>query len=51
MTIKTYKEILKYLQLKQYDKIIISGPQRSGTTFFSWSLSQDLGYNLVDEAI
>lgn len=51
MTIfKTYKEILEYLQLKQYNKIVVSGFQRSGTTFCAWSLSQDLKYNLVDEA-
>jgi hypothetical protein len=32
-----------------YSKIIISGPQRSGTTFFAASLAAYLGYTHVDE--
>ena len=32
-----------------YSKIIVSGPQRSGTTFFAWSLAQHLGYTHLDE--
>lgn len=32
-----------------YSKIIVSGPQRSGTTFFAAALSKALGYTHVDE--
>ena len=34
---------------KRYSKIIVSGPQRSGTTFFALALAQHLGYIHLDE--
>ena len=34
---------------KRYSKIIVSGPQRSGTTFFALALAQHLGYRHLDE--
>lgn len=34
-----------------YSKIIISGPQRSGTTFFATALAKYLGYLHVDEKL
>jgi len=33
----------------RYSKIIVSGPQRSGTTWFAWSLATHLGYLHLDE--
>lgn len=44
-----YKSLLEYIQLKNFKKILISGSQRSGTTFLSNSLSKDLKYTLCDE--
>jgi hypothetical protein len=44
-----YKSLLKYIQLKNFKKILISGSQRSGTTFLSYALSKDLKYILFDE--
>ena len=38
-----------YQKLKNYDKIIVTGPKRSGTTFMSKILSRDLGYDFIDE--
>lgn len=46
-----YQNLLSYLSEKQYNKIIVSGFQRSGTTFCSKSLSEDLGYIYVDEVL
>ncbi len=37
------------LTLSQYSRIIVSGCQRSGTTFVSKILAQDLGYACIDE--
>ena len=33
----------------QYQKIIVSGPQRSGTTYFTKALAEYLGYTHIDE--
>lgn len=44
-----YKPLLKHIKLKNFKKILISGSQRSGTTFLSHSLSKDLKYTLCDE--
>mgnify|MGYP003650551530 CR=1 FL=1 len=42
-----------YLDVKdkfsQYSRIILTGCNRTGTTFFSQALSKDLGYTCVDE--
>lgn len=35
---------------KGYDRVIITGPQRSGTTFTSKAIANTLGYRFVDEA-
>jgi hypothetical protein len=37
------------LELSKYNKIIIIGAQRSGTTFASYTLANSLGYRLLDE--
>jgi len=42
-----YKELIE--KLKKYNKIIVSGPQRSGTTFAASALSKTLGYKYLDE--
>ena len=49
MIISNYKKLLEDIKTKQYKKILISGPQRSGTTILSRILSQDLSYELHDE--
>jgi hypothetical protein len=36
-------------QLKTYDAILVTGPQRSGTTIASHILAHELGYKHVDE--
>ena len=36
-------------ELKQFSKIIVSGPQRSGTNFLTAVLSEELGYRFIDE--
>lgn len=43
----TYNELKDIC--KKYSKIIVSGPQRSGTTYMSHILSKDLGYTKIDE--
>ena len=42
---------LNYLikELKRFKNILISGPQRSGTTFFSKCIAEDLDYTLILE--
>lgn len=45
--IKDKKELIA--KLKKYKKIIVTGPQRSGTTFFSNALSKELGFENIDE--
>jgi hypothetical protein len=36
-------------KLKKFSKIIVTGPQRSGTTYMSYILSKDLHYEHIDE--
>ena len=42
-----YKELLE--QLSQYNRVIVGGIQRSGTTYGAYTIAQDLGYEHVDE--
>jgi hypothetical protein len=35
--------------LRPFDKIVVTGPQRSGTTICAQMIAQDLGYQYVDE--
>jgi len=49
MILAVYEELLNFIKLKQYKKVLISGPQRSGTTFLSRILAEDLSYELYDE--
>jgi hypothetical protein len=42
-----YNELLE--QCKDYDTIIVSGPQRSGTTYGAFVIAKDLKYMRVDE--
>lgn len=35
--------------LKGYSRIIVSGPQRTGTRFITNALASDLGYDVIDE--
>ena len=44
-----YSQLFKTIQSKKFNKILVSGPQRSGTTFLSNVLSEDLNYELHDE--
>ena len=37
------------IEWRDFDKIVISGPQRSGTTFFAKTLASILGYMHADE--
>lgn len=37
--------------LKKYDQILVTGPQRSGTTIASKMIAQDLGYRCFDETV
>ena len=37
--------------IKGYDRVIITGPQRSGTTFVCEAIAQTLGFKAVDEGI
>jgi hypothetical protein len=38
-------------QLKEYTKLIVTGPPRSGTTIVSLILSKKLGYKFIDETL
>lgn len=42
-----YKDLLN--KLKNYSKIIIAGPQRTGTTYCAYIIAKDLGYIHLDE--
>lgn len=42
-----YKDLLD--KVKNYSRIIVTGPQRSGTTYCSYILAKDLGYTHYDE--
>lgn len=44
-----YSQLFQTIQSKKFSKILVSGPQRSGTTFLSSVLSEDLNYKLYDE--
>ena len=37
------------LQLRRYQVVLVTGPQRSGTTWVSCALAADLGYDMYDE--
>lgn len=43
----TYNDLLS--KLSPYSRVIVSGPQRSGTTYTAFILSQDLNYTHIDE--
>lgn len=43
-----YEELLPLLY--NYSKIIVTGPQRSGTTITGKIIAHDLGYNYIDES-
>jgi hypothetical protein len=40
---------MDFSKFKQYSKIVVSGPQRSGTNLISEIFSEELGYPIVDE--
>ena len=42
-----YKDLLD--KTKNYSRIIVTGPQRSGTTYCAYILAKDLGYTHYDE--
>ena len=42
-----YKDLLD--KTKNYSRIIVTGPQRSGTTYCAYILAKDLGYPHYDE--
>ncbi|MCG8315912.1 MAG: hypothetical protein MI976_22095 [Pseudomonadales bacterium] len=48
-TIGLNEECFKFLS--KYKRIIVTGPNRTGTTFFSNYLSQKLKYRLIDESL
>ena len=39
------------LVLKRFSRILITGPQRSGTTYTSHIVAKDLGYKCYDESV
>jgi len=43
-----YKELLD--KVKNFDRIVVTGPQRSGTTIISKCFAKDLGYRFINEA-
>jgi len=45
-----YNELDKYISSNNIKKIIITGPQRSGTRFMTSILSDDMGYKYIDES-
>ena len=47
--IDTYQDLYSFVTSKNYKKIIVSGPHRSGTTFLSQILANDLGWGFFDE--
>ncbi|MAG52959.1 MAG: hypothetical protein CMH62_03285 [Nanoarchaeota archaeon] len=48
VVMKTYKDVIK--KLKGYEQIIVSGPQRTGTTYFSQVLAKELFHkSRIDE--
>ena len=49
--ITEYQNIINLIKEKKYTKIIVSGPQRSGTTYFADELSKELNYNHYDEKL
>lgn len=44
---RSFKECVK--KSRQHKKIIVTGPQRSGTTFTAKILAKELGYKHIDE--
>jgi hypothetical protein len=40
---------MDFSEFKQYSKIVVSGPQRSGTNLVSKVLCEELGYTFIDE--
>jgi hypothetical protein len=40
---------MDFSKFEQYSKIVVSGPQRSGTNLISKIFSEELGYRVVDE--
>ncbi|MAG27368.1 hypothetical protein CMI47_17695 [Candidatus Pacearchaeota archaeon] len=38
-------------KLKKFSKIIVTGPQRSGTTYMTYILAKDLNYKKIDEIV
>lgn len=47
--IENYIDLLNIIKEKKYTTIIVSGPQRSGTTYIGNMLSEDLNYHYIDE--
>ena len=47
-SVDSYSDLVE--ACKPYKKIIVAGPQRSGTTFVARSLASSLGYQIVDES-
>lgn len=37
--------------LSYVTKVLVTGPQRSGTTFMAYALAKDLGWKYIDEAV
>lgn len=45
----TYSDFIKLIHNKGYNRIVISGPQRSGTTYLAKELANDIQYKHIDE--
>jgi hypothetical protein len=48
--IDDYTDLVTLIRQRNYKKILVSGPQRSGTTFLSHILATDLDWGFFDEA-
>ena len=46
----SYQKLLNHINEFKFTKILVSGPQRSGTTFLANALAFDLSYECLDES-
>ena len=40
-----------FAELKTYNKIVVTGPQRSGTTIIARMIAHDTGHTYIDESL
>jgi len=44
-----YREVAKLIKQKGYKRVLVTGPQRSGTTITGKIMAQELGFKYIDE--